>query len=119
MISKRRLEATRKRMPLRVQMRVYSLLSGDTFASPKKVPAERRPESIQEQRSPDAAADATQSEYVFYQADLESTVLKEDDMLYDIERQKYYSVDSVSMELAGTRVRAMCSPGTNPNLDLS
>jgi hypothetical protein len=114
MISRRRIEASRKKLPGRVKVRVYSIRPGDDASGSKPVKAERRPVTIQEQRSQDAAGNATNSEYVFFQVDLGSRVLKEGDVIEDIEKRIFVAIDSLSVELLGARIRARCYPTVNP-----
>lgn len=118
-ISKQHLEARRKIIPLRISVRIHRAQPRDALpllSGP--FPAERRPMSVSEVRSIDAAGKKATNQYCFFQTELGAVVLKEGDIVEDIELSTFHTIESLSIEMAGTRVKANCSQTVNPSMQV-
>lgn len=116
-IDREHLESRRAIMPLRISVKVHVAQPRDaapTMNGP--FPAERRPMSVSERRSVDAAGKQATNQYCFFQVELGSLKLKEGDIVEDVELASFHTIESLSIELAGVRVKANCAMTVNPSM---
>jgi hypothetical protein len=117
MVSRRQIERWRHKMPGRVRVRVIAIGAKDTFDEPFSLLAEQRPVSIAEQHGSEASANQISSEFILWQIELGSYQLKKADVIEVVDQQQWWAVDTVSIELMGTRLRARCYETINPLLE--
>jgi len=116
-LSQQYLDSRRTIIPLRIQVRIHVAQARDALpVMSGPFPSERRPMAVSEVRSIEAAGKKATNQYCFFQSELGVLILKEGDIVEDIALGTFHSVESLSFELTGVRIKANCSETVNPTM---
>lgn len=119
MIDKEFLESRRDILPIRPSVKVHISQARDALPTlGGTFPAEKRPMAIKEVRSIEAAGKQATNTYCFFQVELGNVKLKEGDIVEDLEASTFHTIESLSVEMAGTRIKANCSQTVKPTLQV-